>query len=138
MGVAQYVASHRPWRVELSVASTSTRSIEQVNADGLILPVITEPQRDAVLKLGIPTVSIAGNLRDTGFPAGWRPSSSSSAGSSIWPTAASGTGTTHPAEAEAFIAPWRKRASGAMCMKNLLRQHNQTEPVITKNNCAAG
>ena len=66
--MAQYVASHRPWRVELSVASTSTRSIEQVNADGLILPVITEPQRDAVLKLGIPTVSIAGNLRDTGFP----------------------------------------------------------------------
>ncbi len=68
MGVAQYVASHHPWRVELSVANTSTRNIQQLDADGLILPVVTERQRDAVLKLGIPTVSIAGNLQDTGFP----------------------------------------------------------------------
>ncbi len=68
MGVAQYVASHQPWRVELSVATQSTRSIRQIDADGLIMPVTTEAQRDEVLKLGIPTVSIAGNLTDTGFP----------------------------------------------------------------------
>lgn len=68
MGVAQYVASHRPWRVELSVATTSTQSIRRVDADGLIMPVVTQAQRDAVLELGIPTVSIAGNLGRTGFP----------------------------------------------------------------------
>ncbi len=68
MGVAQYVASHQPWRVELSVATQSTRSIRQIDADGLIMPVTTEAQRDEVLRLGIPTVSIAGNLTDTGFP----------------------------------------------------------------------
>lgn len=68
VGLAQYVASHQPWQVELSVAGTSTRSIQQLDADGLIMPVITQRQRDAVLALGIPTVSIAGNLGDTGFP----------------------------------------------------------------------
>lgn len=68
MGIAQYVASHNPWRVELSVADLTTRSIEQLDADGLIMPVITREQHDAVMKLGIPAVSIAGNLQGTGFP----------------------------------------------------------------------
>ena len=68
MGVAQYVASHQPWRVELSVADLTTQGIENLDADGLIMPVITREQHDAVIHLGIPAVSIAGNLKDTGFP----------------------------------------------------------------------
>ncbi|MEQ9455173.1 MAG: DNA-binding transcriptional regulator [Phycisphaeraceae bacterium] len=68
IGLARYVANGQPWRVELSVADENPQSIRHIDADGLIMPVTTQAMRDEVMRLGIPVVSIAGNLEGPGLP----------------------------------------------------------------------